>query len=58
MRSLDQPPAEVSGGMPLNHFLIAKTGQLSLMDTVYSEPTAPELPVVLPETGPPTDPAA
>ncbi len=42
MRNLNQAPAESASAMPMNHFLVAKTGQLSLMPTVGFEAPAPE----------------
>jgi hypothetical protein len=55
MRNQNQLPSQASGNLTLNPFMMAKTGQLSLMDTVYCEPVEPESPVVLPDIVPPTD---
>lgn len=55
MRNQNQLPSQDSGNIVLNPFMMAKTGQLSLMNTVYCESVEPKSPVVLPETGPPAD---
>ncbi len=55
MRSLDQASAESLSILPMNQFLVAKTGQLSLMPTVGFEAPAPEPPATGPETEPATE---